>query len=790
MYLSNSADSEIKHNVIIGVGRSIGISMPDYTDMTVSSNTITNVYHGIRKHHYHESYEGHASTFQRGKAIITSNKIIEVKRSQSDTLDKRDGYRITWEIAKNSPDRATDIVLSPDGVTLAVGSRLGYIRLFNIQTRDLKNVIYDTDNGIKALAYSPDGTILASAGSQAIIKLWDTKTAKLLRVITGHKTTISSLAFSPDGKLLASGSQDRSIKLWDYPAGKLIHTFHAKYSRITDLGEELSIYAIAFSPDSKLLATSVVGGTQIWQLTNKKILHQFSGNFRGNPFSPDGRIIALDTIGEGVVLYSVSDAKVLNVLRDKSGDDAIRFSPDGTMIATAGISGINIWDVDTGSVKQSLSLRSGDLDAQTIIFSNDSKRLISSDLTNSIDGRAHRSDTQAPYIRIWDVSTASELFPEKQPHVYSYKNHKKHLFNQIGPIALSPNGNIIATNNILRDSISLNQKFRLQGENTQAVAFSSDGQLVAFGQNGSVITLLELKTKQGIKHLEILNKVGKPQVHTFKHLAFSTNSEFLAISYEFNTSKWVKNQAIRIIELKAGKIIWEQIFTKEDLGRYCNIIGIKFVKNNILNFICYDTGGIDLYSINVSSGKLSLPVVLVPINTSSPFSTPHTSFSANGNLMALYYELYNPDREKYPNIYQPPPRVNGNKSSYGPAVYKIQVWELDNKKIRFDAYDSFPHDTSTRSLPVALSPDGKQLATGGILSTVWLWDMVTKQKLYSLKHHAPRELSPIEYLLFSSNGKYVYSLVRNSLRGVTGPRIFNLLTRKELSETKISPDNN
>ena len=82
--------------------------------------------------------------------------------------------------------------------------------------------------------------------------------ATLVGTLNGHTDPVYAVAWSPDGKTLATAGFDNTVRLWDAATRKEIRTFegHAKL-----------VLAVAFSPDGKqLLSGSLDNSARIWDL--------------------------------------------------------------------------------------------------------------------------------------------------------------------------------------------------------------------------------------------------------------------------------------------------------------------------------------------------------------------------------------------------------------------------------------------------------------------------------------------------------------------------------------------
>jgi len=91
------------------------------------------------------------------------------------------------------------------------------VRLWDVATGKVRLTLEGHTAEVDCCGFSPDGKTVASGSKDKTIKMWDAKTGKLLRTLTGHTGRVESLAFSPDGKTLATGGGggDTSVRLWD-----------------------------------------------------------------------------------------------------------------------------------------------------------------------------------------------------------------------------------------------------------------------------------------------------------------------------------------------------------------------------------------------------------------------------------------------------------------------------------------------------------------------------------------------------------------------------------------------
>jgi WD40 repeat protein len=246
----------------------------------------------------------------------------------------------------------------------------------------LRRVLFDGNrNG--AMATAPGGTWLASAGRDRNVRLWDLNTGQVRAVLTGHNSTVGGVAVAPDGTWLASSGRDGTVRTWDAATGAAGLVLASNNDTLSD---------VVIAPDGTWLASRTGRGVRIWDSASGKVRQTL--DCRGGDrlaASPDGTWLAATDSGE-VTIWDVATGRRLNALAGHQGwPRAISVAPDGTWLATAGADGtVQLWDVVRAECYAVLEGHTDDS---------------ANDVVVAPDGTWLASGGSDSTVRIWEAST-------------------------------------------------------------------------------------------------------------------------------------------------------------------------------------------------------------------------------------------------------------------------------------------------------------------------------------------------------------------------------------------------
>jgi RNA polymerase sigma factor (sigma-70 family) len=397
-----------------------------------------------------------------------------------------------------------------------------------------------SDGRENGLAFSPDGKRLAVVHDRREVQVWDTATGAKVRTVSLAAGTVNNgdpsyaVGFSGDGGDVHFGTHQGFVLRWRVADGAELPTLSTSLAR--------QVCLMTTTPDGRTVVTAdYSGGFHRWDAATGKRVGPASGYttpIRAAFLPTGGQVVVADAVGR-IDIWDAATGKVVRALPSPTvGLTALDVSPDGKLLAVGSLGGgVHLVRVSDGEWTR---VHTGDMKAgqsRLLKFSPDGAHLLAADW-----GKQMRLIEVATGNVVWTGETVSAVgFVSDGQLVWGrYKNlafadartgnvtkslkldlpDGDGFFNSIGTLAVSPDGKRIA-------------------------CAITDGQIALFDSTGRQVLKFTATEKRidpfAWKH------PGAPTHHSVESLSFSADGKWLLAG--------AGDHSVRVWEVATGKAV-------------------------------------------------------------------------------------------------------------------------------------------------------------------------------------------------------------------------------------------
>jgi WD40 repeat protein len=348
---------------------------------------------------------------------------------------------------------ASKMAVSPDGGRIATGDKRGGLVLWDVETGERTGLATYHSEWITALAFSADGRRLVSCGDDKQAALWDAETGARLAELEGLADEGLAAAWDGEGKLVATASDSRAeakIALWDAATGELLRSFEPE--EVTCLG---------LSPDGRWLAAGREKAAVVYDTATGEPMHVLEGyekEVSQAVFGPDSRALAVVTSEPVLRVWDATNGEVIRSWEQLDLPvSTVAFTADGQGLVTYDWTRkTSVLDLATGERHEGKEIpgtsplaMSADGSTlmcgaqQAVVFSDQTGEGVVRELEGLIstiecmavtgEGRKVAAGTGKGSVIVWDAETGQRLRTDQADESY------------VAAVAFSPDGRRLVT---------------------------------------------------------------------------------------------------------------------------------------------------------------------------------------------------------------------------------------------------------------------------------------------------------------------------------------------------------
>jgi WD40 repeat protein/serine/threonine protein kinase len=531
--------------------RSVAVEAQVDTEIALSNERKTHA--ALEQQVYRYAINLAFEAWNDGNRVRLEDLLNSQHAKPSDTVRRGLEWRYLWQ-------RYLDLQGVPAIPTSSKVAHVAYCadgRYLLTQCSNRTAVLYDVDSGERVslggdleestLSMSKHGKYIVSkrfsqdrdSGQRlSEVKILNSSNLEETHIPRWNQIDVERVVFSPDDAFLACTSSDNSIELRSLPGGELI-------TAVAPLPNVEEAPHVVFSPSATHLACLFpTGFVEIrehprWNVEWTIAAHAEIHESRGLAFSPDGRLVVTTYDNDSLRVWDVETGEVVTT-KPNLLSNTLLFSPDGSLVFAGGHYGATLWRVVNNvlnelwtdselAIWEACFSPSGDYlamacpDFSLRVWNRKTPgtmtRLLHTDSVHAVafsrDERQIAAGGRDNRVRIWDARS------------WKPKDRCRGTQSYNPPLATSPEGLVATCDDMNGYTLRLwnpntgeEQSLARMNSPVDALAFSSDGKLLASGDREGTIRLWRIDDASLVKEMSH----GDAWVNC---LAFSPNNEIL-----------------------------------------------------------------------------------------------------------------------------------------------------------------------------------------------------------------------------------------------------------------------
>lgn len=268
---------------------------------------------------------------------------IEATEAEKSLLELARFTDLTWGVK--------GIDFSPDGKILAAGKPDQMVVMLDIAKQSQGSFVDKLDKlgAAQLCMFTPDGKKLivgGQTGELAVFAVSKNYQMKQISKFNGHSGEIQCLAISDDGKRALSGDQAKKVFYWDIASGDVLASIG---------GFEGPVKAVRLATKERIAYATDGARLVEFDLAKKKVaserkLNSSWASGQAAAFSPNGEYVAVGDTYD-IRLWNLKTGKERSKLKQKEIQWSMQFTPDSELLLSGGNGRVNIWDVQSSTLK-------------------------------------------------------------------------------------------------------------------------------------------------------------------------------------------------------------------------------------------------------------------------------------------------------------------------------------------------------------------------------------------------------------------------------------------------------